>query len=110
MSVTLDASALLALLFREPGWEVVDDHLTGACISTVNLCEVLGRLARDGVATGPLLDALARTAVVLVPFDISHAEVAAAMVPHVRAHRLSPADRAWLAVADAVGVRAQCIR
>lgn len=128
MSVILDASALLALLFQEPGADIVDRHLAGACISTVNLCEVLGRLARDGVPAGPLLDELARSSIVVVAFETAHAELAAAMVPHVRAHGLSlgdraclalalarrepvlTADRVWLTVATAVDVEVRCIR
>ena len=48
--VVLDASALLALLFAEPGAarvaRSVDD--SESVLSTVNLAEVLGRVARDG--------------------------------------------------------------
>ena len=44
----LDASALLAFLFREPGHEAVTTVIGDCCISTVNLSEVLGRFARDG--------------------------------------------------------------
>ena len=45
----LDASALLAFLFRETGHEQVAAALDSACLSTVNLSEVLGRFARDDV-------------------------------------------------------------
>ena len=48
--VVLDASALLALLFAEPGAArvacSVDD--SESVLSTVNLAEGLGRVARDG--------------------------------------------------------------
>ncbi len=46
--MVLDASALLALLFREAGHEIVTNYLQEGYLSTVNLSEVLGRFARDG--------------------------------------------------------------
>lgn len=39
--IVLDASAVLALLFREPGHEEVAARIRGSCLSTVNLSEVL---------------------------------------------------------------------
>lgn len=52
--IVLDASALLAYLFEETGHQVVAQYIEDACISTVNLCEVAGRLVRDGVDPRPL--------------------------------------------------------
>jgi PIN domain nuclease of toxin-antitoxin system len=46
--IVLDASALLAYLFKETGHEIVAKYIEDACISTVNLSEVAGRLIRDG--------------------------------------------------------------
>ncbi len=48
--IVLDSSALLAMLFFEPGCERVAELVPRSCMSTVNLAEVLGRLARDGRA------------------------------------------------------------
>lgn len=47
MSV-LDASAVLAVIRREPGAALVVERLPDAVISHVNLAEVVGRLVRDG--------------------------------------------------------------
>ena len=47
--IVLDASALLAYLFRETGHHIVEKYLESACISTVNLSEVAGRFTRDGL-------------------------------------------------------------
>ncbi len=47
MSV-IDASAVLAVIKRERGSEVVAARLPEAVISHVNLAEVIGRLVRDG--------------------------------------------------------------
>ena len=48
-AAVLDASAVLALLHGEPGADRVASALERACISAVNLAEVLGRLRRAGV-------------------------------------------------------------
>jgi PIN domain nuclease of toxin-antitoxin system len=58
MSV-LDASALLALLFKEPGHERVAVAADGALASTVNLAEVLTRFVRDGHNAPAVLQHLA---------------------------------------------------
>ena len=40
----LDTSALLALLNREKGWELVEELLPQSVVSAVNLAEVVTRL------------------------------------------------------------------
>jgi len=47
----LDASAILALLNNEPGSDQVTNVLTEAVISSVNLSEVVARLADSGVSS-----------------------------------------------------------
>jgi PIN domain nuclease of toxin-antitoxin system len=44
----LDASALIAFLRDEPGADKVAAVLTEACISAVNLSEILGKLVEYG--------------------------------------------------------------
>jgi PIN domain nuclease of toxin-antitoxin system len=46
----LDASALLALLFNEPGQERVSAVINRAYIHSVNVAEVVGKLVREGVS------------------------------------------------------------
>ncbi len=48
MTTVLDASALIALLLREPGWERVKAVLQDAVMTTVNVAEVVGQFARAG--------------------------------------------------------------
>ncbi|MFN8705916.1 MAG: VapC toxin family PIN domain ribonuclease, partial [Planctomyces sp.] len=48
LEVVLDSSAVLALMFEEPGRDIVSAHRIGAMISTVNLGEVLTRLVERG--------------------------------------------------------------
>lgn len=59
--IVLDASALLAYLFKETGHEIVAKYIEEACISTVNLSEVIGRLIRDGIDPIPLIQQIERT-------------------------------------------------
>ncbi|MEM9170785.1 MAG: PIN domain-containing protein [Pseudomonadota bacterium] len=44
----VDASAALALILREPGWERALDALENGVMSIVNLAEVVQRLVRGG--------------------------------------------------------------
>jgi len=48
--VLLDASALLAWLLEEPGFDVVDAVLDHAAITSVNAAEVVHKLIRKGAA------------------------------------------------------------
>lgn len=53
MNTVLDASAVLAWVFDEPGADRVDEALLkGAVIHTVNWAEVLSKLAERGVDPG----------------------------------------------------------
>lgn len=97
--IVLDASALLALLFRETGHELVASHLDESCISTVNLCEVIGRFTRDGHNAQFVLQKIAATAIEIVPFSLDQAMAAATFLPQTRSLGLSLADRACLALA-----------
>lgn len=98
----LDASALLALLFGEVGFDAVP--LEGSAVSTVNWSEVVQVAARCDADVVGLGDALAAEGVVVVPFTATQAEAAAALWPATRAAGLSLADRACLALAGAYGV------
>ncbi len=104
--IALDASALLALLFDEPGGEAVAAQLAESCISAVNLSEVLARFARDGHDTAAVLARLSKTAMEIVSFGPADAAGAASLVTITRAGGLSLGDRACLALALARGIPA----
>jgi ribonuclease VapC len=99
--IVLDASALLAYLFREPGHEVVASYIEDACISTVNLSEVAGRLIRDGIDAAPLIQHIEKTAIEIVPFTQAHALHAAGFIPKTQHYGLSLGGRACLGLAEA---------
>jgi ribonuclease VapC len=102
--IVLDASALLAYLFREPGHEIVEKYIEDACISTVNLSEVAGRFIRDGIDVTPLIQHLEKTSIEIVSFSQEHALNAADLIPYTKSNGLSLGDRACLGLAVARGL------
>jgi ribonuclease VapC len=102
----LDASALLALVRREPGAEVVASYLPHAVISTVNLSEVHAKLLTLGLALEPLERDLGAMGVTVEPFTRADARSTAELRALTRARGLSLADRACLALAWRLGVPA----
>jgi PIN domain nuclease of toxin-antitoxin system len=101
MTVVLDASAVLALLYREPGHDTVARLLDGAVISSVNWSETLASLTRRGLVDHMPVQALLALGVQVLPFGQIDAERAARLWPVGRAGGLSLGDRACLAVAQA---------
>ncbi|MGC2191557.1 MAG: PIN domain-containing protein [Candidatus Dormiibacterota bacterium] len=100
MTAVLDASALLALLFDEPGAHAVAEVIAeGATVSTVNLAEVATVLARNDRDPDAVLEPL-RAQVKLEPFTDADALAVAALYPEVGSRGLSLGDRACLALAQ----------
>lgn len=102
MSV-LDASALLAHVFEEPGAPVVAEIINAACISNVNLSEVATRLARDGLTPDEFAGDIRKMNLQVVPFVAEDALAAASLEPDTRRLGLSLGDRACLALGLARG-------
>lgn len=98
--VVLDASALIALLWREPGGQHVADVVGSSVMSTVNLSEVLQRFAADGVPVKQLTGLGIRAE----PFTLEDAAGTAALREPTRRAGLSLADRACLALARRMGL------
>lgn len=96
-----DASALLALLRREPGGEDAQRYLADATISTVNLSEAVAVLIRKGMPPEAAQDAVEELELELVPFDCDQAYRTARLAPITAARGLSLGDRACLALAQA---------
>lgn len=104
--IALDASALLAFLFREAGHGHVASIIDESCISAVNLAEVIGRFVRDGYDAHVVLRRFASSRIEIVPFSAADAALAASLIPRTQALRLSLGDRACLALALARGIPA----
>jgi PIN domain nuclease of toxin-antitoxin system len=97
-SVVLDASALLALVFDEPGAEKVGPTLQQARISAVNLSEVVAKATERGMSLETITAALDRLPFDVMDFDAEAAYLAASLRPQTRALGLSLGDRACLAL------------
>lgn len=105
----LDASALLAYLREEPGWERVREAIAeGAAMSVVNIAEALSIEAAAGVDPAKLMAELRRVGVVggaLTVHSVSDEDAieAARLHPVTRKAGLSLGDRLCLALAQRLG-------
>ena len=101
----IDASALLAMLGREPGADVVAMALSVSIVSTVNWAEVLQKAHAHGVDVVGLEDDLGSLGVEFAPFGTGEAAIAADLWLR-GGQSLALADRACLATAAARGLKA----
>lgn len=106
MTAVIDASALLALLFAEPGAETVADAVAGAAaMSAVNLSEVATVLVRHEQDPDKIL-APVREQLAVESFTDADALTAAALYPRTAGKGLSLGDRSCLALAHRLDARA----
>jgi len=97
--VVLDASALLASAFGEPGGDAVRSLVAGALISAANWSEFYQKVQQRGIVTQGMRAELEGAGLCIVPVSAEHAEAAADLWPLCRALGLSLADRLCLALA-----------
>jgi ribonuclease VapC len=128
LNAILDASAVLAVLRREPGWDVVEKVITESVVSAINAGEVVQRQLRLGISRATTERLMAELELPILPVDPSLAMDAAELrhaIPRAGlsqadciclalAKRLNvtamTADRAWAGIADEVGVAVRVIR
>ena len=94
----LDASAVLALLNREPGGERVEHYLADGVISAVNAAEVLSKLVDAGLTPGESKESLSLLGLRILGFELRDAEAVAALRTRTKSKGLSLGDRACLAL------------
>jgi PIN domain nuclease of toxin-antitoxin system len=94
----LDASAVLAVLNREPGNEQVVAVLPAALLGTVNLAEVISKLCERGVPADAAMEAVQCLGLDIVPHSREQALRAGELRPLTKAFGLSLGDRACLAL------------
>ncbi len=98
MPFILDASALLAVVLKEPGADVVLDALnSGAQMSAVNAAEVASRLHQEGWTTFQVNAVFQELPVQILPFDLNAAILTGRYRPATQPWGLSLGDRACLA-------------
>lgn len=100
----LDASAVLALLHREPGGETVRSIQADCAISTVNLSEVIAKLVENGTDGDAAV--LLTEAQPFHPMDhtLEQAQIAGTLRAATRQAGLSLGDRACPALALTLGL------
>jgi PIN domain nuclease of toxin-antitoxin system len=104
IKAVLDASAILAILNREPGAErLTPELLSEAVSSTVNLAEVQTRLVNKGGIPDEAWEDALSTVREAVPFTEDQAKIAGGLVTKTRALGLSLGDRACLALGILLG-------
>ena len=126
----LDASAVIAFLQREPGHEAVEEALQSdrCVVSTANQSEIISKALDRGVTPDAIVSILAELPYVVLDLKVEDGVQAGLMRLPTRAAGLSlgdrlclatarrlqarviTADRAWLSVAQALGLDIRCIR
>ncbi|MDQ3345406.1 MAG: type II toxin-antitoxin system VapC family toxin [Chloroflexota bacterium] len=98
-AVTIDASAMLAMLLAERGGDRVEAMLPNGLISTVNWSEVIQKALDIGSPTIGLADELIGAGLQIVDFELADADLAGGLWQITHHLGLSLADRACLATA-----------
>lgn len=124
----LDASALIALLKAEPGADMVAVAIADAAMGVVNLAEVISHFAHLGMPEDAINAMLQPLPITLLSADPALARAAGQLRRLTASAGLSlgdrfclalalqegraawTADRAWLDVADLVGVKVRLVR
>ena len=104
--VILDTSAVLAVLLREPGRDIVVPLLPTALMSTANLAELAGVAVRRGHDLQAVRASLAALGIRFVAVSEEQAYAIGEMLPLTRSIGLSLGDRACLVLAGALSVTA----
>lgn len=99
MSVILDASALLALIFDEPGGSIVAPQARGSRILSVNFSEVVQRVLSIDGNPDRAEEAVDLLNITVAPFDRQLARMTAELREITSFMGASFADRACLAFA-----------
>lgn len=97
----LDSSAVLAVINSEKGNENVEPKFPEAIVSTVNVAEVMGKLAERGVDLYSALNYFMNVGLEVVDFDASQALECGKLRPLTKHLGLSLGDRACLSLAIA---------
>lgn len=102
----LDASAILAVLHQEQGYESVVALLADSCASVVNLAEVYSKLAEAGLTSEEAAESVALLSLEVHLMDEELAREVGRLRPLTRKAGLSLGDRSCLALAVRLGATA----
>jgi PIN domain nuclease of toxin-antitoxin system len=96
----LDASAILAVYFGEPGAEIVERIMFRSLVSSVNYTEVVSKSLDRGRPLDNVIVSIAQMGLAIVSHDQPLALRAGTLRPATRRLGLSIGDRACLALAE----------
>jgi ribonuclease VapC len=99
MRYVLDASAVLAVLNREPGGDFVSERLSDSGLCVVNAVEVGSKLVDAGMTPAAAREAIGLLGIQMIAFDADLADLAVGLRPLTAPAGLSLADRACLGAA-----------
>ena len=97
--MVLDASAILAMLFDEPGGDFVASRLANSLVSAVNAVEVETKLMDHGIDAGKSTVIWTTGPIGIQPLEYSVAHQAAILHHRYRTQKVSLADAVCLATA-----------
>ena len=99
--IVFDSSAILAVIFGEPGADVAEAlmHDDAAVLSSVNHAETLAKLLDKGMTPAQATKIFQGLQLTVLPFTLEQAEIAGRLRPSTRALNLSLGDRCCLALA-----------
>jgi PIN domain nuclease of toxin-antitoxin system len=93
----LDTSAIIALLRKEPGYEILEDLIANSSISSVNLSELVAVLARSGITETEIDEIITDLVPEIIPFSENLAIQAGKLTNQTKGLGLSLGDRACIA-------------
>ncbi len=106
ISYILDVSAILALLFSEPGRDRVEEVLEQSAVSRINVTEVLTKLIERGASVSEAKENFDELRIPVIEFDSPQSEKCAELRTHTKHLGLSLGDRACLALTVIEGATA----
>ena len=95
----MDSTALIAVVYQEPGYERVVEILDKSAISAVNLAEIMNKLVLRGAPAETVRDTLLKLELTVEDWTEDLAYRSAEFTPFTKSHGLSLGDRACLTLA-----------
>ena len=100
----LDTSALIALLKKESGYEVIENVIASSTISSVNLSELVAVLTRSGVSEQDIDEIISDLVPEIVPFCEAISIKTGKLAKLTQNYGLSLGDRACIALGTTLGL------
>ena len=100
----LDTSALIVLLKKESGYEVIENVIASSAISSVNLSELVAVLTRSGVSEQDIDEIISDLVPEIVPFYEAISIKTGKLAKLTQNYGLSLGDRACIALGITLGL------